>query len=190
MGVDGAIAIVFLLGSGCCCLASLAVIGAIAYALLKRPSTPVARARGPIVEHLRPPVVEAPPIVEPVKVAPTPVIDATKAVVVEEVEPPKIVEATKAIVAAETKSPDIATGPSLPPERPVEPETFSSRTMVPVSPVADLPPPGATIMVPPPVPLEGPDPAIEAPEPPRGLGGGRSPTIVPEDVKPEEQGEE
>jgi hypothetical protein len=38
-------------------------------------------------------------------------------------------------------------------------------------------------MVPPPVPLEGPDPAADVPEPPRPL---RSPTIVPEDPKDSE----
>ena len=178
MGVDGAIAIAILLSSGCCCLASLAIVGAVAYALLRRPTTPVARAPAPIVEH--------PPIVEPPKVEP--VVEAKKAVVVEEVEPPKIVEATRAVVAA--APPTIETGASLPPDRPVEPETFSSRTMIPVSNVKDAPPAGATIMVPPPVPLEGPDPATDVPEPPRGLGGGRSPTIVPEDVKPEDAGEE
>ena len=179
MGVDGAIAIAILLSSGCCCLASLAIVGAVAYALLRRPTTPVARAPAPIVEH--------PPIVEPPKVEP--VVEAKKAVVVEEVEPPKIVEATKAVVAA-APPPKIETGASLPPDRPLEPETFSSRTMIPVSNVKDAPPAGATIMVPPPVPLEGPDPATDVPEPPRGLGGGRSPTIVPEDVKPEDAGEE
>jgi hypothetical protein len=177
VGVDGAIAIAILLSSGCCCLASLAIVGAVAYALLKRPTTPVARAPAPIVEH--------PPIVEPPKVAP--VVEAKKSVVVEEVAPPKIVEAMKAVV--ETAPPHIETGASLPPERPVEPGTFSSRTMIPPSPDKDAPPPGATIMVPPPVPLEGDDPATDVPEPPRALGG-RSPTIVPEDVKPGKPGEE
>jgi hypothetical protein len=176
--------IIALLGSGCCCLGMLEIVGGIAYLLLKPPKT---RARATIVENLKPPVVQATPIVEPVKVTRTPVVDTKPALVVEEVEPPKIVEATKAIVEAEAKRPDTATGASLPPERPIDPGTFSSRTMVPPSP--DGPPAGATIMVPPPLPLEGPDPAVDVPEPPRGLGG-RSPTIVPEDVKPDDEGEE
>jgi hypothetical protein len=191
--VLGAIAGILCVG-GCCGLAALA-IGVLAYVLMRKPSAPAPRAPAPIVEDVfpaRPPVVEAPPIVEPAKVETPQVIDAAKAVVVEEVEPPKMVEATKAVVAQDAPPlpppPLIDTGASLPPDRPIEPETFSSQTMIPMPHLSDGPPAGATIMVPPPVPLEGPDPAADVPEPPKTLG--RSPTIVPEDVKPTDPGEE
>jgi hypothetical protein len=138
-----------------------------------------------------PPVVAAPPIVPPVVVAP-PVVDATKAVIVEEVDAPRMVEATKAVVeeasdAPLLSAPQIDTGTSLPPDRPFESDAFSSQTMIPIPNLADIPPGGATIMVPAPVPIEGPDPAADAPEAPKL---GRRPTIVPDDAPPTEPRDE